>query len=273
MLNALYRTAEALGVEVALRGRGRRSRDRGRLVHLAPSCRTTAGTIRFRRARWSPRLGGFEANIEWLKQSWGAAADNFLIRGTPYNRGTVLKHAPRARRRADRRSDAVPRGRDRRARAEVRRRHHHPARLRGLRHRREQARAERFYDEGEDFWPKRYAIWGRLVAASPTRSPTSSSTRARSTSSCPRSIRPIAADSMAGARRQTRARSAGARGDGRRLQRAVRPGTSIPPSLDDCRTEGLDAAQDPLGAAASRSRRSTPIRCGPASPSPISARG
>ena len=24
--------------------------------------------------------------------------------------------------------------------------------------------AVRFYDEGEDFWPKRYAIWGRLVA-------------------------------------------------------------------------------------------------------------
>ncbi|MEQ9609408.1 MAG: FAD-binding protein, partial [Kiloniellaceae bacterium] len=28
-------------------------------------------------------------------------------------------------------------------------------------------KAERFYDEGEDFWPKRYAIWGRLVAAQP----------------------------------------------------------------------------------------------------------
>jgi tricarballylate dehydrogenase len=26
---------------------------------------------------------------------------------------------------------------------------------------------ERFYDEGEDFWPKRYAIWGRLVADQP----------------------------------------------------------------------------------------------------------
>ena len=25
----------------------------------------------------------------------------------------------------------------------------------------------RFYDEGEDFWPKRYAIWGRLVALQP----------------------------------------------------------------------------------------------------------
>ncbi len=23
---------------------------------------------------------------------------------------------------------------------------------------------KRFYDEGEDFWPKRYAIWGRLIA-------------------------------------------------------------------------------------------------------------
>ena len=27
--------------------------------------------------------------------------------------------------------------------------------------------SERFYDEGEDTWPKRYAIWGRLVAAQP----------------------------------------------------------------------------------------------------------
>ena len=27
--------------------------------------------------------------------------------------------------------------------------------------------AERFADEGEDFWPKRYAIWGRLVAQQP----------------------------------------------------------------------------------------------------------
>ncbi|RWX16687.1 FAD-binding dehydrogenase, partial [Rhizobium leguminosarum] len=26
---------------------------------------------------------------------------------------------------------------------------------------------QRFYNEGEDVWPKRYAIWGRLVAAQP----------------------------------------------------------------------------------------------------------
>ena len=28
-------------------------------------------------------------------------------------------------------------------------------------------KAQRFYDEGEDFWPKRYAIWGRLIAKQP----------------------------------------------------------------------------------------------------------
>src|SRR3972149_4795509 len=27
--------------------------------------------------------------------------------------------------------------------------------------------ARRFYDEGEDFWPKRYAIWGGLIARQP----------------------------------------------------------------------------------------------------------
>ena len=26
---------------------------------------------------------------------------------------------------------------------------------------------DRFYDEGEDVWPKRYAIWGRLIAQQP----------------------------------------------------------------------------------------------------------
>jgi tricarballylate dehydrogenase len=26
---------------------------------------------------------------------------------------------------------------------------------------------KRFYDEGEDFWPKRYAIWGKLIANQP----------------------------------------------------------------------------------------------------------
>ena len=30
--------------------------------------------------------GGFEANLDWLREAWGDAAKNFIIRGTPYNR-------------------------------------------------------------------------------------------------------------------------------------------------------------------------------------------
>jgi len=110
--------------------------------------------------------GGFEANLDWLAEGWGEAAKNFLVRGTPWNTGTVLKslldqgvkpvgaldqcHAVAIDARAPKydggiasRIDGVPFGivlnRD----------------------------AERFYDEGEDFWPKRYAIWGRLIAKQP----------------------------------------------------------------------------------------------------------
>ena len=35
--------------------------------------------------------GGFEADLDWLAEGWGDAAKNFLVRGTPYNRGRVLQ--------------------------------------------------------------------------------------------------------------------------------------------------------------------------------------
>lgn len=110
--------------------------------------------------------GGFESNKEWLVEAWGEAAKNFLIRGTPYNRGEVLKqllkhgadsvgdptqcHAVAIDGRAPEydggivtRLDCVP----------------FSVVL--------NSEGNRFYDEGEDVWPKRYAIWGRLVAAQP----------------------------------------------------------------------------------------------------------
>ncbi|MGC6517319.1 MAG: FAD-dependent tricarballylate dehydrogenase TcuA [Candidatus Puniceispirillaceae bacterium] len=110
--------------------------------------------------------GGFEANLDWLAEGWGQSAKNFLVRGTPYNKGTILKslishgaqivgdldqcHAVAIDARAPKydggiasRIDGVPFG-------AVLNQH-----------------GKRFYDEGEDFWPKRYAIWGRLVAAQP----------------------------------------------------------------------------------------------------------
>nr|CAA6830700.1 MAG: TcuA: flavoprotein used to oxidize tricarballylate to cis-aconitate [uncultured Thiotrichaceae bacterium] len=110
--------------------------------------------------------GGFQANDEWMREAWGEVADNFLIRGTPFNKGRVLRdlrdqgcavvgdetqghmvaidgRAPKYDGGISTRLDCVPFSvvvnKD----------------------------AQRFYDEGEDFWPKRYAIWGRLVANQP----------------------------------------------------------------------------------------------------------
>jgi tricarballylate dehydrogenase len=110
--------------------------------------------------------GGFESNKEWLREAWGPVADNFLIRGTRYNMGIVLK-------------DLLAHGADQigdptqghavaiDARA--------PEYDGGICTRIDcvslgivvNKNAQRFYDEGEDFWPKRYAIWGRLVAGQP----------------------------------------------------------------------------------------------------------
>ena len=108
----------------------------------------------------------FQADLDWLASAWGPAARNFLIRGTPYNRGVVLKdlldqgaasvgdptqcHAVAIDGRAPQFDGGI-----------VTRLDCVPFSIVVNRH------AERFYDEGEDVWPKRYAIWGRLVAAQP----------------------------------------------------------------------------------------------------------
>lgn len=110
--------------------------------------------------------GGFQSDLDWLANAWGPAASNFLIRGTPYNKGLVLKDLQD--------QGAVTVGDptqchcvaiDGRA----------PLYDGGIATRLDcvpfsvvlNKNAERFYDEGEDVWPKRYAIWGRLVAAQP----------------------------------------------------------------------------------------------------------
>jgi tricarballylate dehydrogenase len=116
--------------------------------------------------------GGFESNREWLREAWGQnergewPADNFIIRGTAFNQGVLLKHMLQEQRPTAWATHAGAHGGHRCPRAAVRRRHLHAHRLR-LAGRGGQPRCQRFYDEGEDFWPKRYAIWGRLVAQQP----------------------------------------------------------------------------------------------------------
>ena len=170
MLNALYRTAESLGVVIHYDTKVTKLNIENGFFESADVLHDWQSEHPrpdiFEGRAFIAAAGGFEANIEWLKEAWGPAAENFLIRGTPYNRGAVLRqlldagvasvgdakqcHAVAIDGRAPKfdggivtRLDCVPFG----------------IVL--------NANAKRFYDEGEDFWPKRYAIWGRLVAAQP----------------------------------------------------------------------------------------------------------
>ncbi len=165
LVNAYYRTADALGVEVLYEGLvshldiqdGKIARVdvmyEGKKYALTPKAIVVAA-------------GGFQADLDWLARAWGPAAKNFLIRGTPYNRGVVLAdlldqgveqvgdptqcHAVAIDGRAPKFDGGI-----------VTRLDCVPFSIVVNKH------AERFYDEGEDVWPKRYAIWGRLVADQP----------------------------------------------------------------------------------------------------------
>ena len=135
-LNALYRKAQSLGVTVVY--------DSPVTGLIIENGFFMSATVKHNgKAQSSIRgralvaaAGGFEANIEWLKKYWGAAADNFLIRGTPYNRGEVLRMLLDAEvRRVGDPTQCHAVAIDARA-PKIRRRHRHAARLDHLRHRR-----------------------------------------------------------------------------------------------------------------------------------------
>src|SRR5580692_9471860 len=86
MLNALYLTAEQIGIEIAYDAEVMDLKIEDGMF-LSATLKQGDGRIQVRASTLVAAAGGFEANIEWLKQHWGEVADNFLIRGTPYNRG------------------------------------------------------------------------------------------------------------------------------------------------------------------------------------------
>ncbi|ODV11357.1 MAG: tricarballylate dehydrogenase [Rubrivivax sp. SCN 70-15] len=167
LVNAFYRSAEHLGVQVRYEAPvDRIELDDGRFVAAF------VGSERIAARACVLAAGGFESNRAWLREAWGCnergewPADNFLIRGTRFNQGTLLKFMLDAG--ADAIGDATQAHMvaiDARA----------PLYDGGICTRIDcvslgvvvNRDAERFYDEGEDFWPKRYAIWGRLVARQP----------------------------------------------------------------------------------------------------------
>ena len=237
LVNAYYRCAEALGVEIAYGAE---------VVHLE------LGGLRIKevfvqidndRIGFSPRAvvaasGGFQADIDWLARAWGEAARNFLIRGTPYNRGVVLKnlldqgvesvgdptqcHAVAIDGRAPKfdggivtRLDCVPFS------VVVNK------------------NGNRFYDEGEDVWPKRYAIWGRLVAAQPDQVAYAIIDAKSLELFMPSVFPPVRADTIEGLAESMNLSAAIVKRTIEAFNAACRPGAFHPTELDGLSTNGL----------------------------------
>jgi tricarballylate dehydrogenase len=99
--------------------------------------------------------------------------------------------------------------------------------------------ALRFYDEGEDIWPKRYAIWGRLVAAQPDQIAYIIFDASSRNSFMPSLFPPIEAGSIAELSNKLELDANVLETTIAGFNAAVRPGTFDHTILDDCRTEGL----------------------------------
>jgi tricarballylate dehydrogenase len=165
LLNGYYATAGKLGVKIIYNAEVHEMElHNGKFYSAAFVTKDVSHRVRAKSVVVAS--GGFQANLEWLKKYWGNAADNFIVRGTPYNKGIMLQvllnngaksiadprqcHAIAVDARAPAfdggivtRLDSVPFG------IVVNK------------------NTKRFYDEGENYWPKRYAIWGRLIAGQP----------------------------------------------------------------------------------------------------------
>src|SRR6202451_1754200 len=237
MLNALYLTAEQLGVDV-LYDAEVLDLEIADGMFLSAALKQGDGRVNVRASALVAAAGGFEANIEWLKQYWGDAADNFLIRGTPYNRGSILKmlldkgvqevgdptqcHAVAIDARAPKFDGGI-----------ITR---HDSVVFGIVVNRDSLR---FYDEGEDIWPKRYAIWGRLVAAQPGQIAYILFDASSRNSFMPTLFPPIESLTIAGLAEKLTLDPAALEKTVAGFNAAVRPGTFDHTVLDDCRTEGL----------------------------------
>ena len=177
LMNAYYRSAEKLGIQIQYNAEVNEiDIENGVFKAAIVNHKTPTGelvrTERIAAKTCVMAAGGFESNLGWLREAWGQnalgefPADNFLIRGTRFNQGTLLKHLLNlgAHQIGDP-TQAHMVAIDARA----------PLYDGGICTRIDcvslgvvvNKNAERFYDEGEDFWPKRYAIWGRLVAQQP----------------------------------------------------------------------------------------------------------
>ncbi len=244
LVNAYYRSAEALGVRIRYEAPvARLELQDGRFVaaHLESGERLAARAC-------VVASGGFESNRDWLREAWGVnargewPADAFLIRGTRFNQGVLLK-------------DLIAQGAD--AIGDPTQAHMVAIDARaplydggictrvdcvslGIVVNRD---GERFYDEGEDFWPKRYAIWGRLVALQPGQVGHSVIDAKAIGRFMPPVFKGAQADTLEDLARQLNVPGERFVATVRGFNSACRPGIFDHAVLDDCHTEGLTPAK------------------------------
>ncbi len=167
LVNAYFRSAENMGVQVRYNSPVDKIEMDGSRFVAAYS-----GNHKIYARSCVLAAGGFESNLEWLREAWGQnergewPAENFLIRGTRFNQGVLLREM------LDMGADGIGEPSQSHCVAIDARAPLYDGGIctridcvsLGIVVNRE---GHRFHDEGEDFWPKRYAIWGRLVANQP----------------------------------------------------------------------------------------------------------
>ncbi len=164
LVNAYYNAAQNLGVEIFYEFEALDLLvENGLCKEILVLDKKQNKQISFKTKAVIVASGGFESNLEWLEDAWGEKARHFIIRGTRFNQGKMLK--------ALQKNNAKIIG-DPTQGHMVAIDARTPKYDGGIASRVDcvslgivvNKKAQRFYDEGEDFWPKRYAIWGRLVA-------------------------------------------------------------------------------------------------------------
>ena len=234
LMNSYYAAAERLGIEVRYDAEVTAIDIREGALHRL----SLARHMDMRAKAIVLASGGFESNLAWLKDAWGDAADNFIVRGTPYNTGTPLRamldagaqpigdpracHAIAVDARAPKfdggivtRLDCLPLG----------------IVVNQL--------GERFADEGEDLWPKRYASWGTLVAQQPGQQAYCLIDAKVAGRFMPSVFPPIAANSIPELATQLGLPVDRVSRTVAQFNSAVQPGTFNLDVLDNCHTRGL----------------------------------
>jgi tricarballylate dehydrogenase len=238
LVNSYFETAEKLGVEVVYETpvEDVRQVDDGLVIELGSD---NAGRREVHARAIAVACGGFEANKEWLAEYWGEAAQNFATRGTPYNKGRLIKvlHALGAQ--------AIGNPREYHAIAVDAR---GPMFDGGIVTRLDSVpigivvnrEARRFSDEGADVWPKRYASWGGLIAHQPGQVVYSIVDAKMMDHFMPSLDPPVRAETIQEMALHFDLDPETLDDTVTQYNNAVQPGSFDLTKLDDCHTEGLD---------------------------------